>query len=144
MRPGWRAVVVGDVTDADVVASVVAGVDAVNHQAAKVGLGVDFDDVTVEATVTGAPGNDVKWNVQVRGGTVAAAAGGAPGADVSLTLGYDDAVAVLRGDLAPSVAFMRGTMKTAGDQGRLLDLLAATARPGFATAREALAATTEL
>jgi hypothetical protein len=38
---------------------------------------------------------------------------------------------------------MRGTMKTAGDQGRLLELLAATASPGFAGAREAIAASTE-
>jgi dTDP-L-rhamnose 4-epimerase len=37
--------VVGDVSDAAVVAAAVAGVDAVCHQAAKVGLGVDFGDV---------------------------------------------------------------------------------------------------
>jgi dTDP-L-rhamnose 4-epimerase len=36
--------VVGDVTDADAVASAVRGADAVCHQAARVGLGVDFRD----------------------------------------------------------------------------------------------------
>jgi dTDP-L-rhamnose 4-epimerase len=36
---------IGDVTDPDAVDAAVAGVDAVAHQAAKVGLGVDFDDV---------------------------------------------------------------------------------------------------
>jgi len=36
----------GDVTDADVVAAALDGVDAISHQAAMVGLGVDFDDVT--------------------------------------------------------------------------------------------------
>jgi dTDP-L-rhamnose 4-epimerase len=35
----------GDVTDPGLVAAAVAGVDAVCHQAAKVGLGVDFGDV---------------------------------------------------------------------------------------------------
>jgi dTDP-L-rhamnose 4-epimerase len=35
----------GDVTDADTVEHAVAGVDAVSHQAAMVGLGVDFGDV---------------------------------------------------------------------------------------------------
>jgi dTDP-L-rhamnose 4-epimerase len=35
-----------DLADADVATSAVAGVDAVCHQAAMVGLGVDFDDVT--------------------------------------------------------------------------------------------------
>ncbi len=37
--------VVGDLTDAAVVEAAVAGVDAVSHQAARVGLGVDFGDV---------------------------------------------------------------------------------------------------
>ncbi|HEV7861556.1 MAG TPA: NAD-dependent epimerase/dehydratase family protein [Acidimicrobiia bacterium] len=37
---------VGDLADAAVAAVAVAGVDAVCHQAAKVGLGVDFGDVT--------------------------------------------------------------------------------------------------
>jgi dTDP-L-rhamnose 4-epimerase len=35
----------GDVTDPEVVAEAVPGVEAVSHQAARVGLGVDFDDV---------------------------------------------------------------------------------------------------
>jgi len=35
-----------DLTDADAVASAVADVDAVSHQAARVGLGVNFEDVT--------------------------------------------------------------------------------------------------
>ena len=33
------------------------------------------------------------------------------------------------GDLDPSVAFMRGRMKTAGDPGLVLDVLAAAAAP---------------
>jgi dTDP-L-rhamnose 4-epimerase len=36
----------GDVRDPDTVAAAVAGVEAVSHQAAMVGLGTDFDDVT--------------------------------------------------------------------------------------------------
>ena len=44
---GWdrgAEAIVGDVTDPDAVASALRGVDAVCHQAAKVGLGVDFGD----------------------------------------------------------------------------------------------------
>ena len=40
-----RDVVVGDITDPRVVDAAVEGVDAVCHQASKVGLGVDFGDV---------------------------------------------------------------------------------------------------
>lgn len=42
--PGAR-LVVGDVRDADLLAATLPGVDAVVHLAAKVGLGVDLDDV---------------------------------------------------------------------------------------------------
>jgi dTDP-L-rhamnose 4-epimerase len=48
-RPEWcnsgAEYVWGDITDADAIATAVAGVDAVSHQAAMVGLGVDFGDV---------------------------------------------------------------------------------------------------
>jgi dTDP-L-rhamnose 4-epimerase len=42
---GRAELVVGDVADPAVAEGAVAGVDAVSHQAAKVGLGVDFGDV---------------------------------------------------------------------------------------------------
>ncbi len=35
----------GDITDAETIEAAVTGVDAVSHQAAMVGLGIDFDDV---------------------------------------------------------------------------------------------------
>jgi hypothetical protein len=40
--------------------------------------------------------------------------------------------AILAGELSPSVAFMRGRLKTRGDPGAVLDVLAATAAPAFA------------
>lgn len=104
---------------------------------------VDLDDCSVEITVIGAPSGDVKWHLQVSGRKLAAAGGAQPDADIVLTLPYDDTIAVARGELEPSVAFMRGRMKTAGDPGRLLDVLAATARPEFHAARDALAAATD-
>ena len=111
--------------------------------------GVALDDVTIDVTVLGAPGADVRCAVTVQNGTLSAAAAasgalGAPGAEVSLTLRYDDVVAVLHGTLSPSVTFMQGTMKTAGDPGRLLDVLAATERSGFGALRDELRAATEL
>lgn len=46
-------------------------------------------------------------------------------ADVTFTVSYDDAVAVVRGELDLSVAFMQGRMKVEGDMGVLLTLLPA-------------------
>jgi putative sterol carrier protein len=49
-------------------------------------------------------------------------------ASVTLTLTPDDAAAVKSGDLDLSVAFMRGTMKMAGDSGILFHVLSALSR----------------
>ena len=100
-------------------------------------------DCGVEITVLRAPGGDVAWHLTVAEGRVVAAAGPLPGATVAVTLPYDDMVAVVRGELAPSVAFMQGRMKTAGDPGVLLDLLEATARPAYGAARDELLANTK-
>jgi putative sterol carrier protein len=101
------------------------------------------DDVGIEVAVLGGPDGDVKWQLRVDGGTVSAGAGPLPGAEIALTVPYDDMLAIVRGELAPSVAFMQGRMKTAGDPGALLVVLAATATPEFRAAREALAASTD-
>jgi hypothetical protein len=98
---------------------------------------------TVEITVLGTPDGDVKWHLTAGDDRVVAAGGALPGADVALTVPYDDMVAIVRGELDPSVAFMRGRMKTAGHSGRTLDVVAATARPRYHEVREAVAATTE-
>jgi putative sterol carrier protein len=89
--------------------------------------GLSVGQTTVECAITGAPDGDVK--LHAHGADVAV--GPAANADVSLTLPYPEAIAIARGELEPSVAFMQGRMKTAGDPGRLLDLLAATATPAF-------------
>lgn len=68
--------------------------------------------------------------------------GGLSEADVSLTVPLDEAIAIQRGELAPTVAFMQGRMKTAGDPGKLLELLGCTVTPGYAAFRDAVAAAT--
>jgi hypothetical protein len=101
-------------------------------------------DVRLQVTVTGAPGGDVIWHAVSANGVLAGLdAGPLPDAGVALTLSYADAVAMLRGELDPSVAYMQGRMKTAGDPGKLLDLLAATATPEYGALRAALEAVTD-
>jgi hypothetical protein len=94
---------------------------------------------SIECSVVGGPDGDVKFHAAAGG----VAPGGLAGAAVSLTLPYADAMAIVRGELQPSVAFMQGRMKTAGDPGILLDVLAATTRAPFRDALEVVARQTE-
>jgi predicted lipid carrier protein YhbT len=88
---------------------------------------------------------DVQFHAVVVNGTLESLAPGPlSDADVSLTVPFDDAVAIQRGETDPSVLFMQGRMKTAGDPGKLLELLACSARPGFAALRDEVAGSTEL
>jgi hypothetical protein len=88
---------------------------------------------TVALVLTGTAQGDVKVRVRlVDGRPVEAVAGGGPEPDLTLTLPAAEAGAIAAGTLDPSVAFMRGRLKTAGDNGLLLAVLAAAAAPGFA------------
>jgi putative sterol carrier protein len=109
--------------------------DAVRAAAGTGSLGLD---VRLEVVA-----GDTKFSAVVVDGELRElAAGGLSDADVSLTLPFEDAVAMQRGELAPTVAFMQGRMKTAGDPGKLLELLRSTAGPGYEAFRDAVAATT--
>ena len=71
--------------------------------------------------------HDGKWYVRLDDGVVAEAGSGSSSGkpDVTLTVPFAEAVAMAAGELDPSVAFMQGRMKTAGDPGLVLDVLAA-------------------
>ena len=89
----------------------------------------------IALVVTGTADGDVKVAVDVVEGRPVAAgpSSGGPEPELTLTVTSGDAAAMAQGAMAPSVAFMRGRLKTAGDNGLLLRLLATTARPGFAS-----------
>ena len=57
--------------------------------------------------------------------------------DLTLTLSPEDASTVLSGELAPSVAYMQGRLKTAGDNALLLGLLRWSATDEFRQALNA-------
>ena len=102
-------------------------------------------DISVEVKVTGGPAGDVTFHSVIDDGLVEELGLG-PGvdADVSLTVTYSDAAAILKGDLDVNVAYMQGRMKTAGDPGKLLEVLASTSSRQFSELREALVVATEL
>jgi hypothetical protein len=101
-------------------------------------------DVTVELQLTGAPTGLGRVGLTVEGGRlVGCAAGAQKGSAVTLKLRWEDAVAVLRGELDPNAAFMTGAIKTDGPTGPLLALLASWNRPAVHAARSALADQTD-
>jgi putative sterol carrier protein len=80
----------------------------------------------VQVLVTGLPDGDASWQVQVDDGVVTEVAPGVPAtADLTLTVPAAIADAIAAGDVTASAAFMQGRMKTAGDLGLVLDVLAA-------------------
>ena len=80
--------------------------------------------VVVAITATSA-GDQFATLVWVDGRISSVSAGAAPDPDLTLTLPAADARAMMQGELAPSVAFMQGRLKTAGDNGLVVGVLGA-------------------
>jgi predicted lipid carrier protein YhbT len=78
----------------------------------------------VQHVVTGGPDGEVRYvHTIVDGRTTALAAGSDESADVTFTNTYADARALAQGELDPSVLFMQGRTKMAGDMGKVLALM---------------------
>jgi hypothetical protein len=86
--------------------------------------------LTVQHTVTGTPGGDVAFSVElVDGRLVGGSLGERAAADLTVVETYDDFVRILRGELDESVGFT---------------LLPVAVSPEYRTARAELAARTEI
>jgi hypothetical protein len=80
----------------------------------------------LECEVTGGPQRSLGGYWVLEDGRLTdSGAGACPDPDVTITMAWDDALAVQRGELDPSVAFMRGRLKVAGSMGVMVDLLPA-------------------
>lgn len=99
----------------------------------------------VQYVVNGAPDGNVVYSTQYDDGRVVEAAVGKPAGDpdLTVTLAYDDALRLARGELELSAAYMQGTVKVEGDMSRLFALLPATHLPSHKAAITALAAKTD-
>jgi hypothetical protein len=81
----------------------------------------------VQQVVSGAPGGEVRYALQIVDGRLAAATlGEDPEAEVTLTQPYADAVQIARGELDANVAFMQGRVKVVGDMGKVMALMPLT------------------
>jgi hypothetical protein len=84
-------------------------------------LEVEADDpVVVHQVVTGGPDGERGYRLRLAGGRVAVEADGGGDPDVTLTTDWPTAVALARGELAVTDAFMAGRLRVAGDLRALL------------------------
>lgn len=79
-------------------------------------------DLTLEQTVTDAPGGPVRWRLRLDAGGAHLAVVGADGpdpgsgdADLRFTTTYATAAAIASGELGAPTAFIRGELKVGGD-----------------------------
>ena len=100
---------------------------------------------TVQHVVTGGPDGDVKYYWVLEDGELRDAQLGArPEPDITLTIPHADVTGVLQGDIDVNVLYMQGRMKTAGDPGKLLQLLRSTTTPEYRAAQERTRSITDL
>jgi putative sterol carrier protein len=98
----------------------------------------------IQYEITGGPSGEVSYYWILEDGRLGASAAGTIDApDVTLTLPWDDAVAMQRGDLDPNVAFMQGRMKVAGSMGVMMALLPVTNTPEYQALRRRITEVTE-
>jgi putative sterol carrier protein len=104
-------------------------------------------DARLQRTVLGTPDGDVTYHLVVASGRVVEAGPGSPPGgepDVTFTSPYDVAVALVTGELDPSVAYMQGKLKAEGDPALLHTLLPLTRDTAWAQAVERIAAETDV
>ena len=78
----------------------------------------------VQHVVSGTPEGEVRYvHVVVDGRTSEITVGADDDADVTFTNTYADAQGLARGELDPSILFMQGRTKMAGDMGKVLALM---------------------
>jgi hypothetical protein len=90
--------------------------------------------VAVTQVVTGGPDGDVTFHLEITDGTVAFGPGPAAAEDVRFVQDWETAVAVATGATNAQEAFLRGHIRLAGNQRRLVD-----AQPVFAVLEKVLA-----
>jgi putative sterol carrier protein len=81
----------------------------------------------LQYVVTGGPDGDIKYYwVLENGKLLESQLGTISDADFTMTLTYEDSVALAQGELDANAAFMQGRMKVAGNMGKLMQLMPLT------------------
>ncbi|MGI8491624.1 MAG: SCP2 sterol-binding domain-containing protein [Acidimicrobiales bacterium] len=95
-------------------------------------------DGTFSVVVVSGKATVATVTLQLKDGMVVAAGNGCGEPTLTFTTNEEDARAMLDGLLSPSVAYMQARLKTSGDPGLVLEILAATATEEFAQWRQPL------
>jgi alkyl sulfatase BDS1-like metallo-beta-lactamase superfamily hydrolase len=86
----------------------------------------------MQYVVTGGPEGDIRYHwVLEDGKLLESALGDLEDPEITLTQSYDDAVAIQKGDLDASAAFMQGRVKVTGNMAKLMSLLPITGSPEY-------------
>jgi putative sterol carrier protein len=82
--------------------------------------------------VSGAPEGDVKYYQVIENGKMLdSQVGEDANADFSITVSYEDAVRMQKGELDANAAFMQGRIKVGGNMGKLMALMPLTQSPEY-------------
>ena len=94
--------------------------------------------------VTGTPQGDVHYYWVVENGKLLEnTLGDDPDAEITLSMSYEDAMKMQKGELDPNAAFMQGRMKVSGNMAKLMSLLPLTNSPEYRALQEQIRDITE-
>jgi putative sterol carrier protein len=98
----------------------------------------------MQYAVSGGPDGDVKYYwVLENGKLLESQLGEIAGADFTMSMTFDDSVAIAKGELDANAAFMQGRMKVAGNMGKLMALMPLTMSPEYKALQEKVRDITE-
>jgi putative sterol carrier protein len=98
----------------------------------------------IQYVTTGGPEGDIKYYWVLEDGKILdSQLGDVDDSDFTLTMTYDDAVKVQKGELDPNAAFMQGRMKVSGNMAKLMSLLPLTNSPEYRALQEEIRGITD-
>jgi alkyl sulfatase BDS1-like metallo-beta-lactamase superfamily hydrolase len=98
----------------------------------------------IQYITTGGPEGDIKYYWVLEDGKILdSQLGEIDDSDFTLTMTYDDAVKVQKGELDANAAFMQGRMKVSGNMAKLMSLLPLTNSPEYRALQEEIRGITE-
>lgn len=98
----------------------------------------------IQYVTSGAPEGDVEYYwILEDGKLLEMQLGKVEDSDFTLTMTYDDAMKIQKGELDPNAAFMQGRMKVAGNMAKLMALLPLTNSPEYRQLQETIRGVTE-